>query len=120
MTRWMTPPMIVTSLQSRSLVEARYLKWLGPTFEIYDRVLRRALSAKLNAAAYGGRQLPPVYLDFTDKDLSILSSDARYLIVEKTVSSELMESVLSRQFDTKHANYSSHSSAKIAIGSQVY
>ncbi|RMM93906.1 hypothetical protein ALQ70_02652 [Pseudomonas savastanoi pv. glycinea] len=68
----------------------------------------------------GVRQLPPAYLDLTDKDLPILSSDADYLIGEKTVSSELVESVLSRQFDTKHANYSSHSSAKIATGSKVY
>nr|UVN18168.1 hypothetical protein pPsy0462b_00023 [Pseudomonas syringae] len=54
MIRWMMLRMIATSPQGRSLVEARYLKWLGPTFEIYDRVLRRALSAELNAAAYGG------------------------------------------------------------------
>lgn len=34
----------------------------------------------------GVRQLPPAYLDLTDKDLPILSSDAGYLIGEKTVS----------------------------------
>ncbi|KPZ10632.1 hypothetical protein ALO40_200081 [Pseudomonas syringae pv. viburni] len=34
-------PMMVTSLQGRSLVEASHQKWPGPTFKMYDRVLRR-------------------------------------------------------------------------------
>ncbi|GAB0084179.1 Relaxase/mobilization nuclease MobA [Pseudomonas coronafaciens pv. garcae] len=34
-------PMMVTSLQSLSLVEASHQKRSGPTFEMYDRVLRR-------------------------------------------------------------------------------
>ncbi|KPC32609.1 Uncharacterized protein AC498_5444 [Pseudomonas savastanoi pv. glycinea] len=40
----------------------------------------------MNPAAYGGLQLPPAYMDFSDKDLPIHSSDVGYLIGEKTVS----------------------------------
>ncbi len=33
----------------------------------------------------GGLELPPAYMDFSDKDLSIHSSDAGYLIGENRI-----------------------------------